>query len=274
MEKPMYRGDLIKPLAQRRANPDFKIDHCVLLLICAALIALLPTASQAQPSRSSCRDAADCNFAGSRDLKAGRMEAAEDAFLMEVCFAWQEGETATVVRAHNNLSLLALHRGEPLQARFWAGVALKIDFGSQAAQHNARQADEAVARLPPGQGVTGTYWHRWGDAFGDEVAIQELPGNRIRFELHAVKVSGAPCHVVDYNIGFAEGEAALTGRVAAWEMRDWGETCRLRFSFGPDEVTIEQDGGSMDCGFGHAVYADGTYRRTSRQPPRFRTPGE
>jgi hypothetical protein len=246
----------------------------VLLPVSLWLTALTPAAQPYKTLlRASCRDAPDCNFEGTRELSAGRMAAAAAAFEKEACFAWREGEMAPTVRAHNNLALLALRRGEPLQARLWAGLALKFDPRSRAARHNARLADEAVARLPPGQGVTGTYWHRWGDSLGHEVDMEELPGNRIRFELHAVKMTGTgPCHAPNFNLGGADGYATFNGGVAVWETREWGETCRLRFSFRPDELTIDQDGADIDCGFGGGVHADGTYLRTSRQPPRFTVP--
>jgi hypothetical protein len=126
-----------------------------------------------------------------------------------------------------------------------------------------------VARLPPALGVTGTYWYRWGDALGDEVAIEELPGNRIRFELDALRIVASPCDARDFTQGGARGEAALVGSVAVWETQEWGRPCRLRFSFGPDEVAVTQEGDDQDCGFGAGVHADGTYRRTSRRTPRF-----
>jgi hypothetical protein len=69
--------------------------------------------------------------------------------------------------------------------------------------------------------------------------------------------------------GEASGRVVLTGHDAVWEMQEWGEPCRLRFSFGPDEITLTQDSLPQDCGFAGEVYADGTYRRTSRQPPHF-----
>ena len=64
----------------------------------------------------------------------------------------------------------------------------------------------------------------------------------------------------------------LTGGVAVWELREWG-LCRLRFTFGPDELTIEQDGADFECGFGGGVHADGHYRRISRKPPAFEPGG-
>jgi hypothetical protein len=240
----------------------------------AALVLGAVNAVAAQPApvplRSSCRDAANCNFEGTRALAGGRMAAARAAFEKEVCFAWREGDDAPRVRAHNNLSLLALRQGEPLEARLWARLALKLDPASGAARHNARLAEEAVARLPPGQGLTGTYRHYWGDSIGDEVWIEERPGGRVRFELWAVaSTTSEPCHPPPHTVGGASGEMTLAGRVAVWETREWAGTCRLRFSFGTDELLLEQDGSAMDCGFGHAVSADGPYLRTSRRPPRF-----
>ena len=234
----------------------------------ALLFGALPTGS---PSRPVCRDARDCNVAGTRALGSGQMETAEAAFEQEVRFAWCEGDTAQLVLAHNNLALLALRQGEPLQARLWADVALKLDSKSRAARYNARLADERVARLPPAQGVTGTYRSGSGDSLINEVRVQELAGKRIEFELWA---SGAfSCVDMGSHLGGASGRVLLTGQDAVWETQSFGERCRLRFSFGLDELTVIQEGEPQDCGFGQRVYADGTYRRTSRQPPHF-TPGD
>jgi hypothetical protein len=232
-----------------------------------ALIALLGAAPADSPSGTVCRDAQDCNVAGTRALGSGRMAAAQEAFEAEVRFAWCEGDTAGLVLAHNNLALLALRRGEPLRARLWSDVARKLDARSPAAQYNARSANERLARLPPARGVTGTYSASAGDPLINEVRVQELAGNRMRFELWA---SGAfSCVDMGNHEGGASGIVAVEGRDAVWETQDFGGLCRLLFSFGPDELTVRQEGTPADCGFGARVYADGTYRRTSRQAPHF-----
>jgi TPR repeat protein len=238
----------------------------------AGLIALLISAPLTDvPSRPVCRDAPDCNVAGTRALGSGQMAAAEAAFEAQVRFAWCADDMAALVLAHNNLALLALRRGEPLQARLWADLALKFDSRSPAALYNARLADERAARLPPAQGVTGTYWSGGGNSLINEVAVQERAGKRMQFELWA---SGAfSCIDMGNHEGGASGRAVLTGHDALWETQEWGGRCRLRFSFGPDALTLTQEGSPPDCGFGDRVYADGTYRRTSRQPPHF-TPGD
>jgi hypothetical protein len=152
----------------------------------AGLIALLFTAPLTDlPSRPVCRDAPDCNSAGTRALGSGQMAAAEGAFEAQVRFAWCAGDTADLALAHNNLALLALRRGEPLQARLWADLALKFDSRSPAALYNARLARERAARLPLAQGVTGTY--RSG---GGRLTHQRSVGAGARRRAHTVRARG------------------------------------------------------------------------------------
>ena len=237
-----------------------------------ALLAVSTPPSSDERSSPICRSAPDCNAAGTRALASGQMDAASSAFAAEIRFAWCEGDTAQLVLAHNNSALLALRRADPLLARLWAGVALKLDPGSTAARYNARLADERAAGLPPTEEVTGTYRYHWGEPEGNLVEVQELPGKRLRFELWATHAYS--CREMGTGpLGGAGARVALTGRDAVWETQEFtGRLCRLRFSFGPDELTVTQDGAPEDCGFGYGVRADGTYRRTKRQPPRF-TPG-
>src|SRR4051812_4971667 len=149
------------------------------------LIAFLFAAPASHPPSPPCRDAADCNVAGTRALRSGQLAAAEDDFEAEVRFAWCAGDTPGVVLAHDNLAVLALRREEPLEARFWAGIALELDPAGAAARYNARVADERAARLPPPQGVTGTYKSGSGDSLLNEVWILEVAGDTLRFEAWA-----------------------------------------------------------------------------------------
>jgi hypothetical protein len=43
--------------------------------------------------------------------------------------------------------------------------------------------------------------------------------------------------------------------------------CRLRISFSPKAAVVETEQGYSECGFGNAVSADETYRRTSTATP-------
>jgi len=231
------------------------------------VVSLLAAPPAAGPSGPPCRDAADCNVAGARALRAGRLDAADEAFAAELRFAWCAGEMAQVVLAHNNLAVLALRRGEALEARLRADVALELDSANAAARGNARRADERAARLPPATGVTGTYWSAAGDPLMNQMLIQEVAGPGIRFEVWA---EGAfSCVDMGHHEGGASGRVALTGQEAVWQSQEFGGPCRLRFTFGPDTLTVAQEGSPFDCGFGDRVFADGTYRRVRRLPPHF-----
>lgn len=49
-----------------------------------------------------------------------------------------------------------------------------------------------------------------------------------------------------------------------------GTTGTIDFAFDGERVRLRQvQGDDADCGFGHAVYADGTFKRTSRKYPVF-----
>jgi hypothetical protein len=234
----------------------------------AALTLLL--ASPASPTAPACGSVRECVVVGTTALRAGRMNTAEAAFERQAQLASCGGETPDVVLAHNNLAVLALRRGRPLEAQLWAGLALEAEPGSKFGARNVRDAHEAVAQLPSGEGVTGTYWCRWGDALGHDLVVEELPGSRIRFEVQAVKV--VTCDPPDYRMGGATGTVDLKEGVAVWRTDDGG--CTLRFTFGADEVAVTQDGLPQHCGFGGEVNADGTYRRVSRERPRFPMWGE
>jgi hypothetical protein len=239
-----------------------------MLAATAGLLTLLRlTAPSDGASPATCRNAPACNVSGTRAMAAGQMAAADAAFDAELRFAFCEGEDAGRVLAYNNLAVLALRRGLPLEARLWADRALKLDPRSTAAAYNARRADERAAGLPAGHGLTGTYKSAAAGPLINEVWVQELSPNRLRFAVWAD--AAFSCADMGNHVGGASGEIVLTGQDAVWESREFGDVCRLHFSFGTDALTVTQEGSPEDCGFGQRVYADGAYRRTDRQPPHF-----
>lgn len=46
-------------------------------------------------------------------------------------------------------------------------------------------------------------------------------------------------------------------------------SCELEFVFSDDKVAVRYFDGNDGCGFGHAVYASGTYIRESSEEPEF-----
>jgi hypothetical protein len=70
------------------------------------------------------------------------------------------------------------------------------------------------------------------------------------------------------NIGEAIGEASIEGNVAIFIP---GETknCKITMTFLTNKMIVVQEGSDAECGFGHNVMADGTYRRVKAGRPRW-----
>jgi hypothetical protein len=112
-----------------------------------------------------------------------------------------------------------------------------------------------------GTSLTGTW--TWGggakQAGGTLAVVDGAEGTRFQLQISR----GAP----SYNMGFLEGALAVEDGRATWRSPD--DACAIAFAFGRETVVLKQERGSdADCGFGHAVSADGTYRRTSRKQPK------
>ncbi len=103
------------------------------------------------------------------------------------------------------------------------------------------------------QGLTGTYGLIKDP--DSTIEIRQLPDGRLRFHLQALW-KGPTWKEYGPHIGEAEGVVELEKDLALYKE----EGCVLAMTFAGDTVTINQQG---DCGFGHNVRADGTYRRTS-----------
>jgi hypothetical protein len=101
------------------------------------------------------------------------------------------------------------------------------------------------------RGVTGTY-RREDDS---SLEVVELPGGKVRFALHALW-KGARWEEYGPNLGEAYGEVPLAKGVGVYKE----DECRWTMRFSSGKIEIEQAG---DCGFGHNVTANGTYRRVS-----------
>jgi hypothetical protein len=88
---------------------------------------------------------------------------------------------------------------------------------------------------------------------------RDEPFDKISFELFCIR--GAP----SYNSGYAMELIYLSNNIAVYTPSD---KCNIVFQFYPASVYVTQIGLDFDCGFGHAVYADGSYSLLSRTIPR------
>jgi hypothetical protein len=73
-----------------------------------------------------------------------------------------------------------------------------------------------------------------------------------------------------YSSGGMEGHLSVKDGKATFETTEYGGLCRIDFAFEAKRVVVRQSAGTWDeCGFGHGVYADGTFVRVSRKVPKF-----
>ena len=74
------------------------------------------------------------------------------------------------------------------------------------------------------------------------------------------------------NMGSASGEAVIDGNIATLDLPDYAQ-CKINLVFLPrNRLKVIQEGDSADCGFGHNVRADGTYRKIRGGKPKFESP--
>lgn len=103
--------------------------------------------------------------------------------------------------------------------------------------------------------------------YKSEFRILVLGHNKLKVQFDGIymTLSGSP------NMGSAAGEATIDGNVATFKPPDT-ERCEITLVFLRNELKVTQDGSDADCGFGHNVYATGTYRKIKSGKPKFELP--
>lgn len=76
---------------------------------------------------------------------------------------------------------------------------------------------------------------------------------------------GAP----SYNLGSFNDTLMYINNRAVYRIPEEDSTCRIIFDFDKNGVTVTEETADVNsgCGFGHAVAADGYYRKISGKPP-------
>ena len=238
----------------------------------AALVVLLSLASPLRAG-GDCGSASGCNALGTRELRAGRVRQAIEAFETQAGYAEElDRETkswdASLV-AYNNLVLAQLKAKSPLMAKAWLSRALEVDPGNKTALFNGRKVDDALRGFAYPEKVTGTYRRYAGAGTWDDLDVAELPGGEIRFSFTLVRLGMNWRTYGPAALGELSGTVALKNGSAAYEERMKGQdqACAVRMEFERGKVTVKQAGSDLDCGFGAGVTAAGVFRLTSTQEP-------
>lgn len=115
-----------------------------------------------------------------------------------------------------------------------------------------------------GDNISGKYQFVLNEGRGCILAVVLEPTDEIGFELLCNR--GAP----SYNSGYAKGKTLIVNNIAVYSPKffpDKDQQCSIVFQFEENKVIVTQLGESFECGFGHAVYASGTYELIDNKPP-------
>jgi hypothetical protein len=111
--------------------------------------------------------------------------------------------------------------------------------------------------------ATGTYRDAKGSS---EIRILALGHGKLKVQLALIyeyQSGEGPMA----NLGDASGEATIENDIAVFVPQRAGD-CKITMTFLPNgKLKVEQQG--EECGFGHNVYANGTFRKISSQKPKF-----
>jgi hypothetical protein len=107
--------------------------------------------------------------------------------------------------------------------------------------------------------VNGVYSNR-----GSDFRILALGHGKLKVQFNGqyMTLSGVP------NLGEAMGEATIDGNIATFIPGDT-QGCEITLVFLPNKLKVMQSGSDAECGFGHNVFATGTYKRIKAGKPKF-----
>lgn len=142
-------------------------------------------------------------------------------------------------------------------------TSLMLLVSTAAAQ--ARRASVSAAE------VNGTFEMNFRGKFqrmSNEIKIWALGGNKLRFAMDLVYPYTLRNGETMVNMGGLSGEIPISGDTAVYRSQDGKCKITLKFSR-RDTLKVKQMGSDGECGFGHNVFASGTYRKTSSRKPKF-----
>jgi len=103
--------------------------------------------------------------------------------------------------------------------------------------------------------------------YQSEFRILALGHNKLKVQFDGIYITASKSP----NMGYAMGEATIDGNIATFKPPDT-EGCEITLVFLPGKLKVNQDGSDAACGFGHNVYATGTYRKIRSGKPKFESP--
>jgi hypothetical protein len=148
-------------------------------------------------------------------------------------------------------------------------LLMALSLGVAARTQNPAPLTSRLRSKPSGkQIVTAAQVNGVYRYYDNEFRMLALGHNKIRFQFDGIY------HTISksVNTGYMEGEATIEGNTASFISED-DPRCKLTFVFlPPKRLKVTQDGSDAACGFGHNVFATGTYRKVRGGKPKFESP--
>ncbi len=143
-------------------------------------------------------------------------------------------------------------------------LGLTVVFAFGASAQNSRKSVSAVE-------VNGTFRMNFQGKFrkfSNEVKILSRGGGKIRIALDLVYPYTTRSGEPSVNMGGLDAEAEIAADVAKYTSEDGKCTITIKF-VKAGTIKVTQDGSDGECGFGHNVFARGTYTKVSSKKPSF-----
>ena len=145
-----------------------------------------------------------------------------------------------------------------------AAACLMI-FSSPASAQTSRKSVSAAE-------VNGEYRMNFSGKFrkfSNDVKILALGKNRLRVEFDLVYPYTLRNGEASVNMGGLDTTGEILGDLARLNPEGL-QQCSIEIKFvRPGTIKVTQEGTDADCGFGHNVFASGTYRKVSSRKPKF-----
>ena len=124
----------------------------------------------------------------------------------------------------------------------------------------------------PAAEVNGTFRHSFTGKYkgsSSEIRIWALGGGKLRIGMNLIYPYTMSDGDLMANIGELDGEARIEGVTAVYTSAGSGK-CSITIKFvAIGTIKVSQQGSDTDCGFGHNVSSDGTYKKVSSRKPKF-----
>ncbi|ESK53810.1 hypothetical protein [Acinetobacter tjernbergiae] len=152
--------------------------------------------------------------------------------------------------ANNNVGLSYAKLGKPQWARVW----FLRDAESKTSQYNLKQLPKPKIAAD----LQGTYVRANGFGQWDYITVTKQQHQyRINFEGYYFGIRGL---IYGPNLGEFDTNMPITAKQANYRYED----CQIKLQFLNDpingqKIEVEQNNGESSCGFGHNVYAGGTF---------------